>query len=1413
MAVSSIKDFWIHPNALTITLNYFGDPQLIQTSMLAGAVIMAYRKDVIFYDAAHNFREWKLQAFPTQLNDTCAYYVHAELSRDGDTAMIIYSPVKRDIQGRTLLRVEKDENGRDVEVWDNNLSTESYFIYLGTISASVDNDGATVERAWTDGFYTGTLDTDQQRMEEASGDWKTMFSLNSVTGLIDVLKTISSATINALTVTKEFIFGGKSLTGVAGTGDTLDKSKVNDATLPTTGYVQKEIEALDDHFLIKDDPDADQSVAGNVTFKRNVDISGNQHIAGTQEVVGLQTLHEGFMTKNFNDVGGQISGAQLTKDGVFTAAGLISMSFNVFELVYNKIRATGSKLALNATATIAGCRIVMEGGGELTPDEFYADDNNGVSNINYALITFKEDETNGGLIPFKNGDILYGYVNQIGESGQHARGGQCAMHIISSNEEIGNANAGGGYGKMTVRVQLYSDAITDEQGSADSAVGNMAPTEGMTLAHRGNTHNANRQASFFIDSQTGNIVMLDGVNSPAIGLENYAVVIGKCPSALYAIVKKVFAALKQTDPVVYARYAIFENFIQLDHQMNPIQRENNRGEWSAPVTDSNGNQINPYTNDAQYYDSVTYGGSLYKCLKTGTTKAPSEGSDWLLLVAKGEDGLTPKPNLLHYSNFDKYDDDITHDGYHPIVGWCKYNEQGYIYDGNVVKDEYEGYNSFYMSISSAGYKAENNHSITFKKGITYTLSCVVKSENITTPNNLAHGIIFAIPRDNVEEITWDVDDFGTNQPRNVFEIRFSPRHSWKEQYITFTVKDDCEAKLRIYSWATRGQIYISKLKLEESSIVTPYVRHIEDSNGSDGKDGTDGKDGEPYNFPNLFKDPNFENVNEDDKILTDWGESSFSKLGFITENAYEGYNAVKITSMNYKMKQDCVLSPKAYTVSLMVKQEYNHVAFFGVKSSVAVDIEPMSTTQNEFDSVATPDYDKRYKIYTQKTDNYEYVTFKVTPSEEANVTFVFGNADTSLSYSCYFCRPQLEEGDKATKFSLPMSSLAGPAGKDGPALYAAGEWDKNTEYVRDSLKVPYVYYRPSGASKGTYYVLKAESAKGVSQAPTTSNGNDYWEPITNLKYLFTEFLMSNQARFGSENGGVFYDNWLFSSKNTDDIEWNGQSIDNNGNLSDGTTPKLALDFKNGKIHAEDAIIRGSMAIPPKALPVADEEDKIYLDFNTGFNFSGDPQDKNIYIELPLDKKYNGVQASIINYGEGNGCYSITQYGLTGFLYDGGLASKRVRITHVRLYGISELRLKAISIGNNLRWFIQNSQNFGYDGSYAPTYGVFTNALATIPISIISIYKIINEKIRENESLIPFGAEATLAYIEASGHYRLELEQGRSDSEQMDVIVRTNADLKPNVSWTKKIVTVEFKGADGLTARNEKEWSIEIREMS
>ena len=644
MALSSTKDFWIHPNALTITLNYFGDQQLIQTLMLAGAVIMAYNKDYIGYDAAHNYREWKLQAFPTQLNDTCAYYVHAELSRDGDTAMVIYSPVKRDIEGMTYLG--KDDKGKDQ--WDTTTkSDKSWFIYLGEISASVDSDGATVDRAWVDGIYTGTLATDQQRLEDAQGDWALMFQLNEVTDLIDVLKTISSATINALTVAKNFIFGGKTFTAVAGESESGDEYKRNDATLPTTGYVAKEIEALDEHFLIKDGNEP-QSVGGDVSFDSDVavegnqaiggnqtvggdqSIAGNQTVEGSQEVIGLQILHEGFTTENFNDAGGQITGAQLTRDGLFSVAGLIANSFTIKELIYNVIRAQSGEYVFSPTVNIERCSYVMKDGRILTPDEYYtefrAED---FEEIEHVDITLRNDECTHKGNPLRTGDIVYGYVNNIGESGKYSVGGQCLMHVTHIDG-------------------LYMKAVLYRKGDR-GVVANIPPADGMCIAQRGteDANQKNRMTSFYISAESGSVIMLDRVTSPTLSAANYGAIFGKLPTDLLRKIKVFFSYINETDPVVYARYGIFENLLQFDHLGNPIQQENNRGEWSydtandTTTTDgkpldeeSNTNSYkNRYKNLPVYYDTVTHKGELWKCIENDTTDEPGVGSGWLLLVA------------------------------------------------------------------------------------------------------------------------------------------------------------------------------------------------------------------------------------------------------------------------------------------------------------------------------------------------------------------------------------------------------------------------------------------------------------------------------------------------------------------------------------------------------------------------------------------------------------------------------------------------------------------------------------------------------------------------------------------------------------------------------------------------------------
>lgn len=845
MAVSSIKDFWIHPNALTITLNYFGDPQLIQTSMLAGSVIMAYRKDVITYDAAHNFREWRLQAFPTQLNDTCAYYVHAELSRSGDTAMIIYSPVKRDIEGRTLLRVEKDDNGRDVEVWDNNLSTESYFIYLGTISASVDNDGATVERAWIDGFYTGTLDTDQQRMEDVAGEWKTIFNYNAVIDQIEPLKPFSKIKVIGEAIFQSIaqfvngiVIGKRTITDVAASSDSGNESIVSDATLPTTGYVQKEIEALDDHFLIKDGGDP-QEVGGDVSFRGNVSVGGghsvggDQTIEGNQEVKGLQTLHEGFTTEGFIDAAGHIAGAQLTRAGIFTAAGVKTMSLEVFELYYNVIRAQGNTIVLSSAANIDAVkyRVLTDDGYPLdvSPELYYESySHNPILSVQLLI---RKDPTNGNMIPFRRGDILYGYVNKIGNSGQYARSGQCIMEVTSTDEQIDQANS---TGALLISAELFAVG-TPSPSNPNVVSSNIPPTSGMSIAQRGNTLGTDgRTSCFFIDALEGRLYMLDNVTHPNLFKENYYVLLGKMPSDLFALVQESFSYVGEDDPVVYARYGIFENFLHLDHLGKPIPSSRYRGVWSEKVASGEVPTEDKYTATNAIYDTVTYDGSLWKCMITGTTDIPSEYSKgWSLLISKGN---SFRENLLNNTS--------------------QFNLNWTLYDKTQITDGFSGHKGLYRSNRSAGDIAyqyiTGSQSVGSDKvspNEWYTLSFYVKGYTAVSVNIGVMNEDGVVTGGVVNEDNSIVVDgvYTSGSSTVVFDV--GSEDGWTRHTISFLAAETVSSNAVILFLAPKGSstITISTPKLElgkeatqwtanandlSSSIVSELVRYATSDNGT-----------------------------------------------------------------------------------------------------------------------------------------------------------------------------------------------------------------------------------------------------------------------------------------------------------------------------------------------------------------------------------------------------------------------------------------------------------------------------------------------------------------------------------------------------------------------------------------------------
>lgn len=408
-----------------------------------------------------------------------------------------------------------------------------------------------------------------------------------------------------------------------GTGGNLNIITTNDFTAPSDENVYSALRSREEFAKRKER----EFFLEKVSFEKEVDIKG------------LEVLYQGFTTPNFNDYAGQITGAQLTAAGMLTVSGLKAMSFEIFELIYNVIRAQGGKAVFSNAANIESCKYKMSDGSLITPSEYYSPSSNySIEQISSVYLTLKKEDYNKGGIPFKNGDIIYGYVNKIGESGQYAVGGQCIMHVIQDNDTIGLN------GSMTIEAALYpiDNSLLPTDSSYFEAVGsNIPPTEGMAVAQRGNNNNVEgRTTSFFVDTNEGNIIMFQNVTTPRIKTSYYGVVIGKLPEDLFDKLPKSLPIQKH-DPVAYAKYGIFENIIHLDKSNQIIQAERNRGTWSSYIASSE-NYEERYKNTDTYYDTVTYDGQLWKCIKSDVETPPDQGEGWLLLVAKGDDGTSIK---------------------------------------------------------------------------------------------------------------------------------------------------------------------------------------------------------------------------------------------------------------------------------------------------------------------------------------------------------------------------------------------------------------------------------------------------------------------------------------------------------------------------------------------------------------------------------------------------------------------------------------------------------------------------------------------------------------------------------------------------------------------------------------------------
>ena len=180
MTQATTKDYWISPSALHIELNALGYPDYIQASCVSGAKILVYVKDIIGFDAGHNYRRWPLQAAPTVFNTHTEKYVYVAIPRDMTltaSAWIVFPSEQIDIYGKN----EKEEQIGDEKY---------YYIFLqGIITSSGDN--GTVQRDWKEGgrIIYGYLSSDEAISAIPNeSEW---YNYSSVDGIVTFLKDIT----------------------------------------------------------------------------------------------------------------------------------------------------------------------------------------------------------------------------------------------------------------------------------------------------------------------------------------------------------------------------------------------------------------------------------------------------------------------------------------------------------------------------------------------------------------------------------------------------------------------------------------------------------------------------------------------------------------------------------------------------------------------------------------------------------------------------------------------------------------------------------------------------------------------------------------------------------------------------------------------------------------------------------------------------------------------------------------------------------------------------------------------------------------------------------------------------------------------------------------------------------------------
>ena len=586
MTQATTKDYWISPSALHIELNALGYPDYIQASCVSGAQILVYVKDIIGFDAGHNYRRWSLQAVATVFNTHTEKYVYVAIPRDMTltaSAWIVFPSEQIDIYGKN----EKEEQIGDEKY---------YYIFLqGIITSSGDN--GTVQRDWKEGgrIVYGYLSSDEAISAIPNESEWYNYSDGIVTFLKDITMKAGTKFRQLFAKTLTIMSGGKiafenqgEVNGVAIDSTSLDSVD----KIVTPNYLASQA-------LSKINDDIAQGIIrfmqglklGNGV--KGIDANGNAVLGDVQMVDAVLRRIVSF---GYNGA---------TQQGF----GIVDRGDGKFRLDINDLQVWGKAVFQELEVrklSYAGGNVYLSGSGSkiFKTEELY---NEAGKLRGWRCWLLADDGTTATQNMWRVGDQARCQTFGLANKQKPTRSWWRLVTAVSEEnvvliDELGNELYDG---KKFAWIEIAKD---------NCELGSDVPMAGDTIVLDGNQNPNERERQGVMILET------TGANTPRIVA--YKGVVGYTHEGC-----EVFYLSPQGSRIVSTSFEWVSPTGDIIHIVNY------RGEWQSGVSYG-------------YYDQVSHGNGVWLCTNiNGSTTEPKEGNaDWQLVMKaekgeKGDDGV------------------------------------------------------------------------------------------------------------------------------------------------------------------------------------------------------------------------------------------------------------------------------------------------------------------------------------------------------------------------------------------------------------------------------------------------------------------------------------------------------------------------------------------------------------------------------------------------------------------------------------------------------------------------------------------------------------------------------------------------------------------------------------------------------